>query len=476
MAASDTKKPSIVDTANHDPEDVAVGSVENVRAYTPRTFYRSVLFQMILFGMLSLVGPAMSDAITNLGGGGLSKPWLANLANSLSYSLSFFSTIFGGPIINKIGIKWSCLIAALAMPLHGSAFYVNARFRLDWYLLAANCVKGFTAGFLYVAETTAMLSYPRPEDKGFYLGIWSAMRNSGSVIGGAINFSTNSSRSSGGGVAWATYLIFVGFECSGLIWALLLSKTAKVQRRDGSKVFIAQRHTWKQEFSALGAYLKQTRTWLVFLPAFNSFFCGGTMGTYLSLHFSVRARALSSLLVPTVTIPSVVLFGKLLDNQRWSQRRRAWIAFLVWLIPNIACYIWAAIESHQLGPKTALDYQLQSAKWAKAWIPYFVIFVTSYWTQLTLYWILGTFSNEVETSSRAGGVFRAFEVSGQAISYGLSSSSSIGAVIPLYVNIAVLALSVPSMVLLIGKVPEEAAKGRVSDEDMGVLDGSEKHG
>lgn len=95
---------------------------------------------------------------------------------------------------------------------------------------------------------------------------------------------------------------------------------------------------------------------------------------------------------------------------------------------------------------------------------------------MTLYWILGTFSNEVETSSRAGGVFRAFEVSGQAISYGLSSSSSIGAVIPLYVNIAVLALSVPSMVLLIGKVPEEAAKGRVSDEDMGVLDGSEKHG
>jgi hypothetical protein len=60
----------------------------------------------------------------------------------------------------------------------------------------------------------------------------------------------------------------------------------------------------------------------------------------------------------SVTIPSVILFGKLLDNQRWSQRRRAWIAFLVWLIPNIACYIWATIESHQIGTKTALDYQL----------------------------------------------------------------------------------------------------------------------
>jgi hypothetical protein len=37
------------------------------------------------------------------------------------------------------------------------------------------------------------------------------MRSTGSVIGGAINFSTNYSRATGGGVAWATYLIFVGF-------------------------------------------------------------------------------------------------------------------------------------------------------------------------------------------------------------------------------------------------------------------------
>ena len=72
-------------------------------------------------------------------------------------------------------------------------------------------------------------------------------------------------------------------------------------------------------------------------------------------------------------------------------------------------------------------------------------------------------------------MFRAFEVSGQAISYGLSSSSSIGA-IPLYVNIAVLALSVPSMILLIGKVPEKATKGHVSDDDSGTIERNAKHG
>jgi hypothetical protein len=84
----------------------------------------------------------MSDAISNLGGGGLSTPWLANLANSLSYAMSFLSTILGGPVINKIGIKWSCMIAAVAMPLYGSAYYVNARFHTEWYLLTANIIGG----------------------------------------------------------------------------------------------------------------------------------------------------------------------------------------------------------------------------------------------------------------------------------------------------------------------------------------------
>lgn len=77
----------------------------------------------------------MSDAISNLGGGGLSSPFLANLANSLNYAAGVVVTLFGGPLINKIGIKWSCIIAAVAMPLAGSGYYVRARFEVSWYLI-----------------------------------------------------------------------------------------------------------------------------------------------------------------------------------------------------------------------------------------------------------------------------------------------------------------------------------------------------
>jgi len=57
-------------------------------------------------------------------------------------------------------------------------------------------------------------------------------------------------------------------------------------------------------------------------------------------------------------------------------------------------------------------------------------------------------------ASRAGGTFRAFEVAGQAVSYGLSSASGIDHTIPLYVNIGLLVIVVPSMVLLISKMPK----------------------
>ncbi|KFY92542.1 hypothetical protein V498_04876 [Pseudogymnoascus sp. VKM F-4517 (FW-2822)] len=253
----------------------------------------------------------MSDAISNLGGGGLSTPFLANLATSLNCAAGFV------------------------------------------------VVGGFFDGFLYVAETTAMLSYPNQNDRGLFLGIWSAMRNTGSIVGGSINFYTNYKTSSAGGIAWSTYLIFVGFECTGVIWAFMLSPTSKVRHRDGSKAATSTDITWAAEFQALWMHLQNKKTWLMFFPAFYSFFYGGTLGTYLALHFSVRTRALSSLITPTVTIPMVVAYGRLMDQQRWSQRHRAWIGILIWLVPQVGCFIWIGIEYSKFGTeKTTLDYLL----------------------------------------------------------------------------------------------------------------------
>ncbi|KFZ01411.1 hypothetical protein V500_00784 [Pseudogymnoascus sp. VKM F-4518 (FW-2643)] len=430
----------------------------HLRASTAKKFWRSVLFQMVLFGALSFVGPAMTDAISNLGGGGLSTPFLANLATSLNYAASVLVTLFGGPLINKLGIKWACIIAAFAMPLDGSGYYVSAKYGVDWYLLLSRVIGGICNGFLYVGETTAMLSYPDQDDRGLFLGIWSAMRNTGSIVGGAINFSTNYSTSSAGGIAWSTYLIFVGFECTGVIWGFMLSPTRKVRRGDGSKVPMSADISWKAEFVALWKHLLGKKTWLIFIPAFYSFFYGGTLGTYLSLHFSVRARALSSLITPAITIPMVIAYGKLLDMRRWSQINRAWLAFAIWVIPQAGCLIWIGIEYSKYGAtKTAFDYSLHTNKWAEAYLPYLIFFSSGYLCQLSLYWILGTFSTDVKSSARTGGLFRSFESLGQTVSYAINSNSNADPRNAVYVHCALLALTIPCMVFLIRMVPEVPA-------------------
>ncbi|KAM0542731.1 hypothetical protein ACHAPJ_012664 [Fusarium lateritium] len=450
-----------------------------LRASKFTKFYKGVLFQMILFGTLSFVGPAMNDAISNLGGGGLSTPYLGNLATSLNYVTGCLLTLCGGPLINKIGIKWSCVISGVAMPLLGSGWYVSAKYGVDWYLMLAKVITGFTLGFLYVAESTAMLSYPKANDRGLYLGIWSAMRNSGSVLGGAINFSNNHSEANRGGIALSTYLIFVAFECTSVFWALLLTQTKRVRRRDGTKISMGGKATWKQEFTALWMHMKRRKTWLMFIPAFYSFFYGGTMGTYLSLHFSVRARALSSLIVPILSIVMVLAYGQLLlDNSRWSQAKRAWVAFACWLIPQAACFIWIGIEDKKFGngDVEALDYELHTRRWVEAYIPYLIMFSTGYWCQLSLYWILGTFSTDTASSSRTGGLFRAFETAGQAVSYAINSTSDSDPRTPFYVNAALLGVVVPCMVFLIRLVPEAPASEDLDVEVVieGVQDPNKK--
>ncbi|KAF4123822.1 Major Facilitator Superfamily [Geosmithia morbida] len=402
-----------------------------------------------------------------MGGGGLSKPWLANISSSLSYGMSFLVTIAGGPLINKIGIKWSCFIAAMAMPLRGSSLYVNSRYGVDWYLLFGNLIDGAASGFLYVAETTAMLSYPQPEQRGL-----------GSLIGGAINFSKNRGASSAGGVAWSTYVIFISFECMGVICALLLSPTRKVARSDGSKILVPDRLSWKQEFRILWKAMQKKQVLGIIVPSFYSFFYGGTMGTYLSLHFSVRARALSSLIVRTcggtlallpppdcriyrltslsiaaLTIPSVLAYGKILDGNWTSRKRHAQLCILLWVIPAAAAFIWIGIENHRVASQPALDYVTSSGSWARAYIPYLIIFVVGYWTQLSLYWILGNFSLDVGNTARMGGLFRAFETAGQAVSYGINSSSSIGGTTTLYVNCGLFVASLPFLWWLIHIMP-----------------------
>lgn len=68
--------------------------------------------------------------------------------------------------------------------------------------------------------------------------------------------------------------------------------------------------------------------------------------------------------------------------------------------------------------------------------------------------MLGCLSTDVQSSARIGGLFRAFETAGQAISYGINSASHLDRRAPFYINCGALGLAIPCMVMLIRMVAE----------------------
>ncbi|WVQ94653.1 hypothetical protein IAU59_001733 [Kwoniella sp. CBS 9459] len=419
--------------------------------------YRSVAFQMVIMAVLAFSGPSMSNAISNLGGGGLATPYTANTASATQYSVSAFIAMLGGPIVGTLGIPWCCIIGGIGFPLSVLGFYVNSKYGIQKYLIFAKAIYGITSAFLYVAEAAAMISYPEEHRRGFYISVWVGMRNVGSIIGGAISYGLNIAKRGAGGVSVNTYLVFLGLECLGVPAALLLSPTRK---------------SWRREIKLLWEHHKQPRT-LMLIPMFAlTYFGDGVWGTYMSLHFSVRSRALSTLLCSLAAVFVNLAFGKILDTKRWGPKRKATVAFWVFTIPGLTMLIWVMVNLHWFATQPTslrLDYAAQPGRWVACWFPN-LIYATMSWTSQTLvYWVLGQFASDVTTNARTGGVFRSWETVDQAVSYGINSHVG-NKYVPFGIYFGLFVIAMPLFWQGLNDLPEHTKIVNIADEDGHVID------
>jgi hypothetical protein len=44
---------------------------------------------------------------------------------------------FGGPLVNKLGVKWSLVIGAATFPVRGASYYANSKYGNQWVSLDA---------------------------------------------------------------------------------------------------------------------------------------------------------------------------------------------------------------------------------------------------------------------------------------------------------------------------------------------------
>lgn len=69
------------------------------------------------------------------------------------------------------------------------------------------------------------------------------------------------------------------------------------------------------------------------------------------------------------------------------------------------------------------------------------------------------------TYAQLGGLFRAYETAGQAVSYALNSTSYTGAKRSFYVNCGLLLLTCPCMIMLAELVPRDSSGKRNNNEE-----------
>ncbi|KAK7746711.1 hypothetical protein SLS53_001898 [Cytospora paraplurivora] len=151
---------------------------------------------------------------------------------------------FGGPLVNKIGVKWSLVIGAATFPIRGASYYVNSKYGTQWFLIFGSFLSGTGTGFWYVAEAGSILSLAPSGVRGKYLALWIVSRNLGQLVGGGIN----------------------------LPFAFLITPLERVVRSDGTRIVISESLSTKQELKRIRFTMTSKLILLSGLWAFWSFF------------------------------------------------------------------------------------------------------------------------------------------------------------------------------------------------------------
>ncbi|CAG8224923.1 unnamed protein product [Penicillium nalgiovense] len=415
-----------------------------------RVWYRGTLFNACIIGGVGFTAPGLWNAMNALGAGGAQEPFLINAANALVFGLMGILCLFGGPIANRIGLRWTLMLGAVGYPL-------------------------YSAGLFWASEGAVALGYPEPAKRGRYMNIWLWFRTGGPLVGGAIVLGLNNAADAHakGKVGSDTYLIFIALQCTAVPIAFFLTSPDKVQRTDGSKVRIILQDSWRDEMKELWKVCRR-REILLLLPVFWAAYFNMYTGNFKTYYFGVRARALIGFVTYFSTLLASTLISRFLDYRGLSIRNRIKYryrtststvkvrletnkvhSFFYVIVAHIVAwvYCWVIQEKYTKNPPT-LD-------WAdKGFVEgFFVILLWEFAQQSLqnfLYYLLSTMTDNISELSRLSGILRGQESFSQAVSYGLNSKKWHGGRVPLIVNTILLVW--PTWLVVRTHVPIEHSK------------------
>jgi hypothetical protein len=387
------------------------------------------LTQVIILGIVMFCTVGMFGAMAGSGGGGQVNTDASNKASIALYATFSIVAFFGGTIVNALGVRISLTIGTFGYALYVASFLGYNHLGPgsgDTFVIVAGCVLGFTAGLIWTAQGSIILSYPGENEKAKYWAVFYVILNLGSVIGGVIPVVENWNNTAGT-VTDGTYITFLVIVSVGMCLPIFLVPTSQVVRNDGTKVIIPVLPTWKKEFMGLWITLRD-EPWIVLLfPMFfaSTWFAPYQGNDFIASSFTLRTRALSGLLVNLGSIVGVSMIGPLLDCSYLTRVKRARIGAVVLFVLIFAVWGggWVYAKDRYRGEVVVLiDVEDSSLYGPLGFLSFMYGFFDSWW-QTYMYWMMGTLSNDQEKLAYYVGFYKGLQSAGDAISFQLDLSA-----------------------------------------------------
>jgi len=238
----------------------------------PQLRYHSPWVQNLISGVGVGASAGIYVALNLLGAGG-GRPDSAQVVQVVNATLCavwFFSSSFGGSILNKLGPGLTMCIGVQTYAVYvGSLWYYDETGKKG-YPFAAGPIIGIGAGMVFITAGYVATGYPEEREKGSYATILMNMQALGSVISGIIPVIINRKAETVAGVPRSVYISFIIIMVLGGLFTLLLLRPQKLTRDDGSVVAVhPPRGAWEELKSNLLIFTDPILLMMVpaFLPA-----------------------------------------------------------------------------------------------------------------------------------------------------------------------------------------------------------------
>jgi hypothetical protein len=311
----------------------------------PQLRYHSPWVQNLISGVGVGASAGIYVALNLLGAGG-GRPDSAQVVQVVNATLCavwFFSSSFGGSILNKLGPGLTMCIGVQTYAVYvGSLWYYDETGKKG-YPYAAGPIIGIGAGMVFITAGYVATGYPEEREKGSYATILMNMQALGSVISGIIPVIINRDSDTVAGVPRSVYISFIVIMILGGLFTLLLLRPQKLTRDDGSVVAVdPPRGAWEELRSNLLIFTDPVLLMMVpaFLPSEGFLVYSGSVNAYNN---NLRTRSLLSFIAVVMQIPAGWALQAILDYPGWGRRKRGLVGLTAVAVPLVAAWVWEMV-------------------------------------------------------------------------------------------------------------------------------------